>query len=259
MVCDAKSAVSQHPCFNHAARRWFSCVHLPVAISCNIKCRYCSREYACVNENYKKAAGKTVSQREALKKMNNYIKNCERVRVVGVAGPGEPLANKETIEVLTKVNSHYPHLVKCVCTNGLMLEDNLHALLDAGVKTIAVTVNAVDPAIGGEIYRWVFYKNKPYHGTIGACLLLEKQLAGIREAKKSGIMVKVNSILIPGINDFHLREVAIAVKEAGAFVMNIVPIVPQAEFSLIQPPGSQLLRQAKEEIEPIIHLAESCR
>ena len=37
-----------------------------------------------------------------------------------------------------------------------------------------------------------------------------------------GILVKVNSVLIPGVNDQHLKEVSKIVKEKGAFRNNFV-------------------------------------
>ncbi|OPX91330.1 MULTISPECIES: hypothetical protein [Pelotomaculum] len=40
------------------------------------------------------------------------------------------------------MHERYPHIIKCVSTNGLMLEDSLDQLESVGVKTITVTVNA---------------------------------------------------------------------------------------------------------------------
>lgn len=86
----------------------------------------------------------------------------------------------------------------------------------------------MQPPIGLFLYR--------NHHYMKYGLLIERQLAGIREAKKRGIAIKVNSILIPGVNDRHLKLVALAVKEAGAYMMNVIPLVPQAGFALLPPP-----------------------
>ncbi|OPX86838.1 MAG: FeMo cofactor biosynthesis protein NifB [Pelotomaculum sp. PtaB.Bin013] len=252
MTSDEKVILSQHPCFNHKVSRWFTRLHLPVATCCNIRCRYCSREYDCVNENRPGVASRPLPPRHVLKSVYNILSQDERIRVIGVAGPGEPLASNETIDALKRVHERYPHIIKCVSTNGLMLEDSLDQLESVGVKTITVTVNAVDPIIGSKIYSAVFYNNKPYQGIAGAKLLLNKQLAGIREARKRGMLVKVNTVLIPGINHHHLNQVAIAVKEAGAFIMNLVPFFPQAEFTLLPATSDGVLDGAKHELEPII-------
>lgn len=258
MTSQEKLILSQHPCFNRAAGRWFVRLHLPVATGCNMKCHYCSRVYDCANENSPGVISKIISPREALKRVHNTMRQDERLRVVGVAGPGEPLANPETLETLERVHQRYPKLIKCVSTNGLMLEEKLEKLQAAGVKTISVTINAVNTSIVRSIYAWIFYNNRPLHGIEGAELLIKKQLAGIREARKRGIPVKVNTVLIPGINDLHLKEVAMAVKEAGAFMMNIIPVVPHAELSLIQAPSGRMLYRARQELAPIIRQTEQC-
>ena len=70
--------------------------------------------------------------------------------------------------------------------------------------------------------------------------------------------VKVNAVLIPGFNDAHLKEVAAAVKEAGAFIMNVMPLVPQAEFSRLQAPGGKMLYRVRQELAQIIRQTD-CR
>ncbi|TEB10537.1 radical SAM protein [Pelotomaculum propionicicum] len=253
-----KSVLNQHPCFNRAAARWFTHIHLPVASGCNIKCNYCSRKFDCVNENAPGFITKTISPREALKKVHNMMRQDVRLRVVGVAGPGEALADKETMDTLSMLHSCYPNLIKCISTNGLMLEESLDLLQEFGVKTVTVTVNAIDPDIARKIYGWVFYKNKPHYGFAGASLLIDKQIAGIREANSRGILVKVNTVLIPGINDIHLKQVAITVRKAGAFVMNVIPLVPQAEFSLLPAPSGKMLYKTRRELAPVIRQTD-CR
>ena len=162
MRVDEDFILNLHPCFNRAASRWFTRVHLPVARGCNVKCNYCSRKFDCANESPPGVISKTISPREALKKVHTMMRQDVRLRVAGVAGPGEALANKETMATLSLLHSRFPDLIKCVSTNGLMLEENLDSLQEFGVKTITVTVNAVDHNIARLIYGWVFYKNKPF-------------------------------------------------------------------------------------------------
>jgi len=44
-----------------------------------------------------------------------------------------------------------------------------------------------------------------------------------------GILVKVNSVMIPGVNDEHLKEVSRIVKQKGAFLHNVMPLIAEAE------------------------------
>ena len=43
------------------------------------------------------------------------------------------------------------------------------------------------------------------------------------------ILVKVNSVMIPGVNDKHLAEVSKTVKSKGAFLHNVMPLIAEAE------------------------------
>ena len=73
---------------------------------------------------------------------------------------------------------------------------------------VTITVNAVDPEIGQKIVAWVRDGKVIYRGLKGAELLLQRQLESIRGLKARGIVVKVNLIVIPGVNDQHVEEVA---------------------------------------------------
>ncbi len=249
----------EHPCYNKAAAKWFGRVHLPVAPDCNIKCRYCTRLYDCANENRPGVTSRLMTPGEALQYVKRVVERDGRIRVVGVAGPGEPLANKATMHTLQLVHHRFPELIKCISTNGLLLAEKLPGLREAGVRAVTVTVNAVSPAVGGRIYDYVSYRGQVYKGTAGAELLWRAQHAGIRLARELGMVVKVNSVLIPGVNDDHLEEVARAVKAAGAHVMNIIPLIPQGKFAGLLPPPPERVNLLHQKLSPIIKQITHCR
>ena len=72
------------------------------------------------------------------------------IKVVAVAGPGEPLANDETFETLRLVGEKYPGIILCLSTNGLLLPDKISELDSLGVSNITVTMNAINPQIGQQ-------------------------------------------------------------------------------------------------------------
>ena len=250
--------LTTHPCFNRAAGQWFDSVHLAVAPRCNIKCLYCTKGGNCPHENNPGTTSRLLTPAQALKAVRNAVKKDRRISVVGIAGPGEPLANEQTFDVLRLVAREYPKLLRCVGTNGLLLHENIDRLLELGVRTVSVTVNAVNPYIAGMFCRWVAHSGEVYEGLDGASILVANQLLGIREAVKRGITVRVNSIVIPGINDIHLKEVAYTAKSLGASLMNLRPMVPAAEFSRMRPPNSSELDRAGTSVSPIIPLAPGC-
>lgn len=259
MPQEAFDQLREHPCFNRAAARWFGRIHLPVAPDCNIKCHYCNRLYDCANENRPGVTSRLMGPEEALEYVRRMVTADNRLRVVGVAGPGEPLANKATLDTLLNVHRQFPELITCVSTNGLQLAEKLPVLHAAGVRAVTVTVNAVSPAIGSLIYSHVSYGGRIYRGTEGAELLWRAQRRGLRLAREMGMVVKVNSVLIPGINDSHLVEVARAVKEAGARVMNIIPLIPQGKFAGLLPPPPERVNFLRRELCPIIDQVTHCR
>jgi len=127
---------------------------------------------------------------------------------------------------------------------------------------MTVTVNAADSLIGKDIYSWASYGDTVYRGEEAASLLIHKQFDGIRKAVNAGLAIKVNTVLIPGINDAHMPELATRVREAGGMMMNIMPLMPSGKMKDRPSPTCEELRRARsrcEEIMPQFHLCQQCR
>jgi nitrogen fixation protein NifB len=225
--CSGTGNKSGHPCFggNHqkAGR-----IHLPVAPGCNIKCGFCERRFDCANENRPGVTSRVLSPAEALQRVRQIMVHPEggpNMRVVGIAGPGDPLANEKTFETFRLVKEAFPPLMLCLSTNGLLLPDRIGELRDLGVHSVTVTVNALTPETGARIYQWAHYRGSLLKGKEAAELLLEKQFAGIEAAVAAGMLVKVNSVYIPGVNDHETLPLAVAARKLGATMMNILPAI----------------------------------
>jgi nitrogen fixation protein NifB len=117
-------------------------------------------------------------------------------------------------------------MLLCVATNGLNLVPHVDALADLKVSHVTVTVNAVDPAVGARIYAWIRWNRRVVRAEKGAEILLENQMAAIEKLKARGITVKVNSIILPGINDGHIPKVAERFAGMGVDILNCVPYCP---------------------------------
>jgi nitrogen fixation protein NifB len=217
--------LSQHPCFNKDVKGQFGRIHLPVAPKCNIQCNFCNRKYDCVNESRPGVSSQVLSPKQALGYLQEMKEYDPRLTVMGIAGPGDPFANPaETMETLRLVRKDYPEMLLCVATNGLNAADYVAEMAELKVSHLTVTVNAIDPEIGKEIYAWVRDGKKNLRRLAAAELLLERQLEAIRLCKEHGLVVKINSILIPGINDEHVIEVAKAMADMGADLFNCIPM-----------------------------------
>lgn len=233
-----EKAISEHPCYNESAHHSFARMHIPVAPKCNIQCGYCNRKFDCCNESRPGVTSEVLSPRQASDKINYVKSKIENLRVIGIAGPGDPLANESTFESLKLIKEEHPELIPCVSTNGLALPENAERLFDLNVRFVTVTMNACDPSIGARVYSKVIFEGKCYSGTEGASILIEKQTAGIRRCVDLGMVVKINIVMIPGINTDHIPELVRYVKNLGAYTVNILPLIPVegTEFEKLRAP-----------------------
>jgi nitrogen fixation protein NifB len=256
--------LSRHPCYSPAAHHRYGRIHLPVAARCNLGCGYCERRVGGPTYHaYRPAvAARLVTAEEAVELVAAHL-HPSHLTVAGIAGPGEPLCNPETFATLRLIGARFPELILCLSTNGLLLPDCANELQALGVKTLTVTLNAVDPALGERIYSHAEVGGDVLTGGKAAAALLARQLEGIRRARARGIFVKINSILIPGVNDNgHLELVAQAARAAGASLQNITPLIPLGRFRDLAPPTCVELHRTRvhcERIIPQLRLCRQCR
>lgn len=258
---DLEAMLETHPCYNECAHRKFARMHLPIAPKCNIQCNFCNRKYDCANESRPGVTSEVLTPEEAVEKVRYVRSKVPYLSVIGIAGPGDPLANEETFRTLELVGKEFPDLTLCLSTNGLNLPQNVDRLKALGVRFITVTVNAIDPEVGARIYDFVHYQGRNYRGVEAAALLLRNQQEGIERAAEAGMLVKVNSVLIPGINADHLPAVAKKAKELGAYIINILPLipVPGTRFENVPAPTAKQRKELQDLCEVDIRQMRHCR
>jgi len=223
---ELKKKTEEHPCYTadgHKNAR----MHIPVAPKCNIQCNYCNRLYDCVNESRPGVTSGILTPEAAAKKYSIVKEKIENLKVVGIAGPGDALANfEETKKSIELIKEKDPDVIICLSTNGLMLPDYAEEIIALGINHVTVTLNSIDPKVGAKIYEFVNYKGKILRGEEGARVLQENQLKGIEYLTKNGVLCKINIVLVKGVNDHHIPEVVKKVRELGAFITNIMPLIP---------------------------------
>ncbi|WP_271628950.1 radical SAM protein [Caldicellulosiruptor sp. DIB 104C] len=247
-----------HPCFGKDAASKIGRIHLPVAQACNIKCNYCDRNISCMNENHPGACLEVLTPEQALERYKRYASSDSRLKIVGISGPGDPLFNPETFKTFELIKSYDKGAIFCISTNGLLLEDRIEDLLKSNVRFVTVTVNAVNFEVAKEIYEFALYDEVLYFGEDAAKLLVEKQQKGIEKACKAGLVVKVNTVLIPDINQDHIEEIAKVVKALGVSIMNIMPLRPYAKFSHLKRPSCDTVNNIRKRCESIIDQISHC-
>ncbi len=259
--CGNRKNIQGHPCFggNHQKN---GRMHLAVAPRCNIKCGYCTRRHDCANESRPGVTSRLLTPEEALLKVREVMAGeilGPMIKVIGIAGPGDPLANEETFTTFRLIGEEFPNLIKCMSTNGLLLPERIDELEALGLHSLTVTINTLDPSVGARIYSNVRYHGKQYGGEEAARILVANQLEGLRRAAEYGMTIKVNTVYIPGVNEAQIPLVAEKVKELGASVMNVMPLIPQADFTAISPPTAEQIAAVQTANEKIIGQFRHCK
>jgi nitrogen fixation protein NifB len=251
----------RHPCFSSAARGRHGRVHLPVAPACNVQCNFCNRKFDCANESRPGVCSALLKPAQVVPYVDEVLRQASDISVAGIAGPGDPFANaEETLESLRLLRQRFPELLLCVASNGLNVPAYLDQIAALGVSHFTITVNAVDPAIAADIYSWMNFERHMYRGREAGELLLRQQTAAIRGLKARGITVKINTIVIPSINDRHVSAVAEYAASLGADMLNCIPLHPTAEtlFEEFPEPTATEMMQIRNEAEGFLPQMRHC-
>lgn len=250
-----------HPCYNgcnHENAR----MHLPVAPKCNIQCNYCVRKFDCVNESRPGVTTRLMTPEQALLAYREAKTKVPGLSVVGIAGPGDALCDfANTEKTLDYIRKEDPDVTFCLSTNGLLLPDYALRLTELGVTHVTVTMNAVDPEVSKEIYRYITYQGVTYTGLEASTLLLENQLKGLQILIEQGVVCKINVVLLKGINDHHIAQISSKAKELGCYMVNIMPLIPVegSGFAHLETSSPKELDAIRGECGKIVKQMTHCR
>ncbi len=258
--------VKNHPCYSEEAHHHYARMHVAVAPACNIQCHYCNRKYDCANESRPGVVSERLTPEDAAKKVLAVASAIPQMTVLGIAGPGDPLANPDkTFRTFDLIAEKAPDIKLCLSTNGLALPDYVDRIKALKVDHVTITINMIDPEVGERIYPWVFFKHKRWKGRDAAKILSERQLEGLDLLTANGILCKVNSVMIPGVNDDHLVEVSQKVKSLGAFLHNIMPLISAPEHGTYygltgqRGPTARELKALQDKCEGQMNMMRHCR
>ena len=168
-----------------SAQRNIHYLRLSITDLCNLRCRYC------MPDGVEKLEREAVLTYEEFLRLAALFARCgvDTVRVTG----GEPLVRKG-VEQLVKGLKAIPGIRKVtMTTNAVLLEQQLPALLEAGLDSVNISLDTLDPALFAKItVRDEFAAVQ----------------AGIHAALESGIPVKLNCVPQVGVNEGELEALA---------------------------------------------------
>lgn len=183
--------------------RWgrpLSKVRVVVTDRCNYRCIFCHRE------------GQPYSAREELS-IDDYALlasafarlGVERVKLTG----GEPLIRDDVIDVVRTFSDHGYRDIS-ITTNGYFLADKIEGLVEAGLNRVNVSLHALNP----NAYELITGSNG-----------LSKVLEGVRAAANHGIDLKLNVVMLKGLNEGELPRLVELARKLGAS-LQLVELMP---------------------------------
>lgn len=161
-------------------------IRLSITDRCNLRCQYCMP-----------AAGIAHKECEQILRYEEFLRivtaasqlGIHKVRITG----GEPLVRKGVIRFLEKL-SVIPGIEEvALTTNALLLAENAQALKNAGVKRLNISLDSLIPETFTNITR-------------GGSL--ETVWAGIKAAEEVGLTIKLNMVVMRGINSQEVLSFA---------------------------------------------------
>lgn len=228
---------SDRSCFSQDSRLATGRIHLPVAARTNARLRWdpaASPTHALVPA-------------EAVSRLWSVVESGLDIKVVGITGPGDPLADPEpTLATLELVHDEFPDMILCMGTNGLGLgggstADVARKLVAVGLDHVTVFLNAVDPDIVRRIYAWIRPGTHTLPPDKAARALIRAQEESVRAFKSVGLTVKVNATVYPGVNAEHLSEVARTIRDWGVDLMAVSPYRPSGLEGEPEAPSQELM------------------
>ena len=255
--------IMHHPCFSNRREDLWIRIHLPVAARCNVKCIFCDHDLGASCHTSKPGySSHLMTPDEAIARVIMEYTAEPRLKIVAISGPGEPLVNDETFVTMQGVRNNLPEIKFCLSTNGTLLEDMIDKICDLNVSTISVSMSTQSDVIAGQLYEWAIFNGQILKGKEMGREIVSRQLSGIRSATDAGIFVKVNTILIPELNECDMDALSRDISDAGAQLHNIVPLVSCGNAINLRPPSSSELSLARKiaskNIDQFLH-CKQCR
>ncbi|MGC5167895.1 GTP 3',8-cyclase MoaA [Luteimicrobium sp. DT211] len=171
---------------------------------CNLRCTYCMPA-----EGLPTLPRDAVMTREEIVRLVGIATRDLEVRQVRFTG-GEPLLRGDLVEIVRDCAALPDRPELSLTTNAVGLDHRARALRDAGLDRVNVSLDTLDPDTFATMAR------RPF---------LERTLAGLAAAAEVFDVVKVNAVLVHGVNAEHAADLLTWCLERG-FELRFIEQMP---------------------------------
>ncbi|MES2291058.1 MAG: GTP 3',8-cyclase MoaA [Pseudomonadota bacterium] len=179
-------------------------VRLSLTDRCNLRCQYCMGEDVTFLPR-----GEVLSLEEIAELARQFVaRGVTRIRLTG----GEPLVRRGAVAVATEIGRMIGHGLDelTLTTNATQLAEHAQGLWDAGVRRINISLDTLEPERFRQITR---------NGD------LDRVLEGIEVARSTGFAIKINMVVLKGINDDELLPM-LRSSAARGFDLSLIETMP---------------------------------
>uniref|UniRef100_A0A6A7GBY5 GTP 3',8-cyclase MoaA n=2 Tax=Hirondellea gigas TaxID=1518452 RepID=A0A6A7GBY5_9CRUS len=163
-------------------------IRISITEKCNYRCFYCMPQDDDIDVTI--AEKEWISSQEIIKLVEMGVQlGIKKVRITG----GEPLVRSDIGDILKGISSIEGVEELCITTNGSLLYEKLDILKKYGVTRINISLDTLSSKKFKKITK------------VGD---LERVWLGIKKTLESGIEVRINTVIIKGINDDEVEELA---------------------------------------------------
>ena len=188
--------------------RRFHYLRLSITDVCNFSCDYC------LPDGYQCDSDRDFLSLQEIRNITATFASLgtSKIRITG----GEPSLRKDLPEIIS-ICANTPGIEHvAITTNGYRLSEQIQSWLDAGLNSLNVSIDSLDP----RMFKTITGHDK-----------LETILDGISKATKAGIQVKVNAVLMRQFNESELGNFLDWVKVTPV-TLRLIELMQTGENSL---------------------------
>ncbi len=190
------SKLNSEPNLSDSFGRVAKKLRISVTDRCNLRCIYCMP--ADNTKWFDRSEILTFEEIERLARIFVRL-GVEKIRITG----GEPLVRSDIEDLVAKLSSIEGLKSVSMTTNGILLAEKAVSLKKAGLTSVNISLDT--------------FKSETFKA-INGIALIDNVLESIETARNAGLQVKINAVIMKGLNDNEILDFAHFARNSGITV-----------------------------------------